>query len=66
VDIAVISLPARVAQATLDRLVAAGVKAVWNFAPTDLNHPESVIVVNVHLRDSLHILAYRLAHHDQA
>lgn len=66
VDIAVISLPARVAQVTLDRLVAAGIRAVWNFAPTDLNHPESVVVVNVHLSDSLHILSYRLAHHDQA
>ncbi|MGN0779774.1 MAG: redox-sensing transcriptional repressor Rex, partial [Aristaeellaceae bacterium] len=64
VDIAVLALPAAVAQATLDRLYTQGVRAVWNFAPTDLNHPEDMIVVNVHLSDSLQILSYRMAHRE--
>ena len=64
VDIAVLALPAAVAQDTLNRLYAGGVRAVWNFAPTDLNHPEEMIVVNVHLSDSLQILSYKIAHRD--
>lgn len=62
VDIAVLALPAAYAQDTLDRLYVGGVRAVWNFAPTDLNHPNEMIVVNVHLSDSLQILSYRMAH----
>lgn len=64
VDVAVLALPAAVAQQTLDRLVACGVRAVWNFAPTDLNHDKRIIVVNVHLSDSLQILSYKMAHAD--
>ena len=62
VDIAVLAVPAASAQATLDRLTAAGVDAVWNFAPTDLHHDEAVLVVNVHLSDSLQTLTYRREH----
>lgn len=62
VEIAVIAVPASVAQQTLDRLDACGVQAVWNFAPTDLHHPEHMTVVNVHLSDSLQILSYKTKH----
>lgn len=62
VDIAVLALPAEYAQDSLNRLHACGVKAIWNFAPTDLMHPEDLIVVNVHLSDSLQTLSYRIAH----
>lgn len=64
VDIAVLALPRRAAQETLHRLYAGGVRAIWNFAPTDLNHPEDMLVVNVHLMDSLQQLFYRMAHRD--
>lgn len=64
VDIAVLATPTQCAQENLDRLYAGGVRAVWNFAPTDLNHPADMIVVNVHLSDSLQILSYRIAHRD--
>lgn len=64
VDMAVLALPASVAQDTLDRLVKCGVQAVWNFAPTDLNHDKNTIVVNVHLSDTLQILSYKMAHAD--
>lgn len=65
VDIAVLALPAGVAQDTLDRLDEAGVSGVWNFAPTDLNHSDRMTVVNVHLSDSLQILSYKMAHKDE-
>jgi len=65
VDIAVLALPAAYAQETMNRLYEGGVRAVWNFAPTDLNHPEDMIAVNVHLSDSLQILSYRIAHREE-
>ena len=63
VSIAVLALPAQAAQVTLDRLYACGVRAVWNFAPVDLKHPEEMELVNVHLSDTLHILSYKMAQH---
>lgn len=62
VDIAVLATPAACAQETLSRLYDAGIRAVWNFAPIDLRHPEDMVVVNVHLSDSLQILSYKLTH----
>jgi redox-sensing transcriptional repressor len=41
-------------------LVSAGVSAIWNFAPVDLKVPDSVILENEHLVDSLMVLAFRL------
>ena len=66
VDVAVLSLPVGAAQKTLNRLAECGIMAVWNFAPTDLHHPEEMIVVNVHLSDSLQILSYKMAHMEDA
>ena len=60
VDIAVLSVPAAHAKETADLLVQGGVRAIWNFAPVDLNLPEGVAINNVHLSDSLHILSYRM------
>ncbi|MDO4483045.1 MAG: redox-sensing transcriptional repressor Rex [Clostridia bacterium] len=64
VDIAVIAVPDVAAQAVMDRVAACGIKAVWNFAPIDLKYDSSMIVVNVHLSDSLQILSYKMAHAD--
>lgn len=61
-DIGVLALPAEAAQDALDRLYGLGIRAAWNFAPVDLHYPEDMIVVNVHLSDSLHILSYRMNH----
>ena len=60
VSMAVLAVPAEVAQETLDRLYALGIRAIWNFAPVDLNYPQDAVVTNVHLSDSLHILSYRM------
>lgn len=61
VDIAVLAVPAETARLTFDYLVRGGVRGVWNFAPVDLSgEAGNVAVNNVHLSDSLHILAYHL------
>ena len=46
---------------TLPKNKANGIKAIWNFAHTDLDAPEDVIVENVHLSESLMALSYNLS-----
>jgi redox-sensing transcriptional repressor len=58
INVAIICTPKEGAQDVANRLVGAGIKAIWNFAPTDINVPEDVIVENVHLSESLMVLAY--------
>jgi redox-sensing transcriptional repressor len=58
VVIGVIATPAASAQGVCDRLVAAGVTSVLNFAPTVLSVPEGVDVRKVDLSIELQILAY--------
>jgi redox-sensing transcriptional repressor len=60
IHIAVLSTPASVAQEILDRLVKLGVKAVLNFAPTPLSHPNDVTVQNVNMAVELETLSYAL------
>ena len=48
------------AQEVADKLSFAGVKGIWNFAPTDIEVPPHVAIENVHLSDSLHALAYHM------
>jgi redox-sensing transcriptional repressor len=61
VDVAVIAVPARAAQRVLNQLMAAGVKAVLNFAPTSLSGRLGVKVKTVDLTTSLESLSYFLA-----
>lgn len=61
VQIAALTIPKTKAPEIADRLVKAGIKAIWNFAHTDLDAPEDVIVENVHLSESLMALSYNLS-----
>ena len=58
IDIVALTLPKEQATKIADTLVACGIKAIWNFAHTDLELPDDVIVENVHLSESLMKLAY--------
>ena len=58
IDIAVLTIPKDGAVATAEKLVEAGIKAIWNFAHVDLDVPDDVQVENVHLSDSLFRLSY--------
>ena len=60
VQIAALTIPKSKAPEIADRLVKAGIKAIWNFAHTDLNVPDDVVVENVHLSESLMRLSYRV------
>jgi redox-sensing transcriptional repressor len=58
VAIGVIATPAAAAQPVCDRLVAAGVTSILNFAPVVLSVPDGVDVRKVDLSIELQILAY--------
>ncbi|MDD7114663.1 MAG: redox-sensing transcriptional repressor Rex [Lachnospiraceae bacterium] len=60
VMIAALTLPKSKATKIASELVDMGIKALWNFAPVDLNLPEDVIVENVHLSESIMTLSYRI------
>ena len=58
VAIGVISTPAGAAQEVADRMVAAGIRSILNFAPAVISVPEHVSVRKVDLSIELQILAY--------
>lgn len=60
IDIGIITVPKEAAQEVADRMVRAGIKAIWNFAPVDLKVPKEVILVNEHLADRLMVISFRL------
>ncbi|MCR5609555.1 MAG: redox-sensing transcriptional repressor Rex [Lachnospiraceae bacterium] len=60
IDIAAITVPKEKAPKIALEVSNLGVKAIWNFAPTDLKLPDSVIVENVHLADSLMRVSYSI------
>lgn len=57
-SIGVIATPAEVAQPVCDRLVAAGVRSILNFAPVALAAPAGVDVRQVDLSVELQVLAF--------
>lgn len=62
VEIAVLTIPKTKASEVADMLADTDIKGIWNFAHTDLKLPESIIVENVHLSDSLMRLSYKIGH----
>ena len=58
VKLAILAVPAAVAQQVVNELVAAGVQAILNFAPVVLEVPENVVVNNVDLAVELENLSY--------
>lgn len=62
VDLGIIAARRSIAQFTADRMAAAGVRGIWNFAPEDV--VASVPVENVNMSDSLLYLLYHL-HEDE-
>lgn len=61
IEIAVLTIPRSKAVEVADKIVEYGVQAIWNFAHTDLNMPDNVMVENVHLSESLMRLSYNLS-----
>lgn len=60
VRIGIITVPAENAQQVCDSLIACGIKAIWNFAPTHLNVPDHVTVQSENLALSLAALRMQI------
>lgn len=63
-DIVVLTVPGDQAQALLDRVVKAGIKAVLNFAPTQLQAPADVTVKTVNMAMELEGLSFALTNRE--
>ena len=65
VEIGVLTIQKKKAIEVANLLVDNGVRAIWNFAHTDLNLPDNVIVENVHLSESLMQLSYNISRYKE-
>ena len=65
IEIAILTLPKSKAIEVAELVIENGIRAIWNFAHTDLNLPEDVIVENVHLSDSLMKLSYNISRYNE-
>ena len=59
-DIAVLTVPAEQAQKVVDRIAAAGIRAILNFAPAQLQVPSDVTIKNVNMAMELEGLSFSL------
>jgi redox-sensing transcriptional repressor len=60
IHVAILCIPKEQAQKVADIIIKCNIKAIWNFAPTDLHVPDDVNVENVHLSESLLTLSYKM------
>jgi redox-sensing transcriptional repressor len=63
VQVAILTVPAPVAQTITDKLVKANVKGILNFTPARLNVPSSIRVHHIDLAVELQSLIYFLKHY---
>ncbi len=56
----IITVPTQYAQEVCDKLIACGIKAVWNFAPTHLEVPGNILVQHENMATSLAVLSMHL------
>lgn len=61
IQIAIVAVPSESAQTVTDQLVAAGIKAILNFAPARIKVPRDVRLKNVDLSIELETLSFYLA-----
>lgn len=60
VNIGVLTVPISIAQEITDKMVAGGIKAIWNFTPFRIRVPEDIVVQNTSLYAHLAVMFNRL------
>ncbi len=58
IHVVALTVPKKNSRAVASQLESLGIRAIWNFAPTDLQVSDEVCVKNVHLDESLMTLSY--------
>ena len=61
IDIVILAVPAEAVPGVLDRVIAAGVKGILNFAPMQLRVPADVAVQDVNMVMELEALSFALS-----
>lgn len=65
INIAIVAVPAKVAQEVVNVLTNAGIKAILNFAPFSLKVPKGVIIKNENMSIELEALSYFLTNREK-
>ena len=60
VDIAILTVPIESSQALTDKIVACGIRAIWNFTPVRIRVDEGIVVQNTSLYAHLAVMFNRL------
>lgn len=60
VNIGVLAVPIAIAQEISDKMIAGGIKAIWNFTPFRIRVPENIVVQNTSLYAHLAVMFNRL------
>ena len=60
VKLAIVTTPKEVTQEVVNKLINSGIKAIWNFVPIHLEHPDDIIVENMDLARSLTVFFHRI------
>ncbi|MDY6392975.1 MAG: redox-sensing transcriptional repressor Rex [Bacilli bacterium] len=60
IDILILAVPSSSAQQVADAFIRAGIKGIWNFAPTHIKAPEGIPIENVNLASSFAVLRHQL------
>lgn len=60
VNIGVLTVPIEIAQEITDKMIAGGIRAVWNFTPFRIRVPEQIVVQNTSLYAHLAVMFNRL------
>jgi redox-sensing transcriptional repressor len=63
IQVAILTVPASVAQPITDRLIRSNIKAILNFTPARLNVPSSIRIHHIDLAVELQSLIYFLKHY---
>lgn len=65
ISVAILTVPATVAQQITDRLVKCGIKGILNFTPARLNVPSSIRLHHIDLAVELQSLVYFLKNYPE-
>lgn len=58
IQIGIICVPKEQSQSVADTMMDNGIKAIWNFAPADVQVRDNVVIENVAISESLYTLTY--------
>jgi len=62
IKLGVVTVPAAVAQETVDLMVQAGIRGIWHFTSVKLKVPDNVVAQKEDLAEGLAVISHRLRH----